>query len=53
MKAKHLCLKCGYKWESSPGPHNSCPECGHLYIEWLNYEEMKNKWDQEGIYEKL
>ena len=38
--AKNLCLKCKYEWEDRPGPHTKCPVCGHLYVKWLNYEEM-------------
>ena len=40
MLAKHLCLKCGYKWEEVHRP-TQCPKCDHLYVKWLNYEEMR------------
>jgi len=44
MKAKFKCLKCGVEWESGPGP-TQCFHCGHLYVKWLNYEEMRKYWD--------
>jgi hypothetical protein len=37
VNAKYKCLKCGLEYESDPGP-TQCPSCGHLYIDWLNYE---------------
>ena len=46
MKAKHKCLKCNFYWESEPGP-TDCPMCGHKYVKWLNYEEMREKWNEE------
>lgn len=39
MYAKFKCLKCGYKYLSKPGP-TKCPKCNHLYVKWINYEEM-------------
>ena len=44
--AKHKCLRCSYRWESIPGP-TQCPICGHLYVKWINYEEMRKKWNEE------
>ena len=48
MRAKFQCLKCLYTWESKPGP-TTCPICEHLYVKWLNYEELYklvfSKWD--------
>jgi len=46
MLAKFMCLKCFYKWEDNPGP-TQCPSCNHLYVKWLNYEEMRKQWDLE------
>ena len=40
MKARYRCLKCNYKYEGEPGP-TQCPECKHLYIKWVNYEEWR------------
>lgn len=46
MKAKYKCLRCRHKFEGEPGPvqrakdiETACPKCGHLYLEWLNYEK--------------
>ena len=43
MLGKHLCLKCGHRWEAVHGPQD-CPKCGHLYVKWLNYDEMRKKY---------
>lgn len=40
MKARFRCDRCGYEFEGKQGPHNFCLKCGHLWVEWLNYEEM-------------
>lgn len=45
MLAHFKCLKCGYEWDSNPGP-TQCPKCGHLYVKWVNYEEMRKMWDE-------
>jgi rubrerythrin len=36
MLAEYECLKCGFLYESFPGP-TQCPRCNHLYIKWHNY----------------
>lgn len=41
-QAKYECLKCKHTWEDEPGPVE-CPLCGHLYVSWINYEELKKK----------
>lgn len=41
MLAKFKCLKCNYFYEDRPRP-TQCPKCGHLYVKWLNYDEMYN-----------
>lgn len=46
MNAKHRCCGCEYEWESGPGP-TQCPRCGHLYVKWLNYEEMREVWNEQ------
>jgi len=45
MKAEYKCLKCGYQYKGFPGP-TQCPKYNHLYIKWLNFEDMKKKWDK-------
>lgn len=42
MNAKYQCEKCKFKYEHKPYP-TQCPKCGHLYVKWLNYEEMNKK----------
>ena len=40
MVCKYKCMKCGYYFEKEkPGP-TECPNCGHLYVDWLNYVEV-------------
>lgn len=37
----YKCMKCDHYFEKEkPGP-TECPNCGHLYVEWLNYKEVK------------
>lgn len=38
--AEFLCLKCHFTYKAKPGP-TSCPNCGHLYIKWLNHKEIE------------
>ena len=40
MKAEFRCLDCGHEYEDEPGP-TACPECGHIYVEWVNYGEWR------------
>lgn len=47
MLAKFKCLKCLLWWKSKPGP-TQCPVCGHLYVKWENYEEMRKEWNKNG-----
>ena len=46
MLAHYCCLRCYYDWESPPR-QTQCPICGHLYVKWLNYEEMRKVWNEE------
>lgn len=42
MNAHYRCWSCRYEWQAPPGPQNDgCPRCGHLYMTWLNFDEMK------------
>jgi len=43
MLAKFKCLECDCHWQSYPGP-TQCPKCAHLYVKWINYEEMRKEW---------
>ena len=40
--AEYKCLKCSFEYKDKPGP-TTCPVCGHLYVKWTNYEEVKGK----------
>ena len=37
--AKYRCRKCKHEYECLAGP-TQCPLCQHMYVDWLNYEEM-------------
>ena len=39
LVAEFLCLSCAREW-SRPQGATCCPGCGHLYVEWTNYETM-------------
>jgi rubrerythrin len=47
MKAKNRCLRCNSHWEGTHGSDTKCPYCGHLYVKWENYEEMRKVWNEE------
>ncbi len=36
---KYKCLKCSHEYEHPVRP-TECPVCGHLYVKWLNYNEL-------------
>jgi len=36
-------------WTTKPHP-SICPECGHYYIDWLNYRETYGKLSMEELY---
>ena len=40
--AKYRCKSCHSEWEDYSGP-TECPVCRHLYVDWLNYEELSKK----------
>lgn len=43
MKALYKCVKCGYEYESLLPRSAQCPKCQNLYVEWVNYDEWRNK----------
>ncbi len=45
MLAKFMCLRCGCTWENIPGP-TQCSICDHIYVKWINYEEMREIWNK-------
>ncbi len=34
--AQYECTVCQVNWQQERGP-TQCPQCGHLYVRWLNY----------------
>lgn len=45
-KAEYRCVACKQRFDVMQGPgsdphvHPSCPKCGHLWVEWLNYRTL-------------
>ena len=37
---KFKCSHCEHEFEEEIGPVR-CPQCGHIYVTWLNYEELR------------
>ena len=49
---KYKCLKCEFEYEH-PVHTTQCPKCGHLYVKWLNYDELfGDRVLEEEYYEK-
>ncbi len=47
IKPQYICLECNYEFERElPGP-TQCPRCGHLYVKWLNYEQMRPLFEED------
>ena len=40
IKAEYKCLKCGCKWKEVLRGPTQCPMCNHLYVKWVNYQEL-------------
>ena len=47
VAAHYRCLseKCGHEYLGAPGPQQrpdggGCPKCGHLYLKWVNCNQM-------------
>ena len=50
--AKFRCVKCRFEWsqdrpscrsyttDEAAKMNHPCPRCGHLYVKWLNYDEV-------------
>ena len=36
---KYKCMKCGFEYKH-PVRQTQCPKCKHLYVKWLNYDEL-------------
>ena len=45
--AEYKCCKCDYEYNGKPGP-TQCPRCSHLYVKWINFEELRKKWNKES-----
>ena len=40
-KASYQCMKCFYEWDAFPGPV-TCPMCQDVYVNWTNFQELKD-----------
>lgn len=43
MKVKYKCLKCEYEYELDEPEFTQCYKCLHLWVEWVNYTEWREK----------
>ncbi len=42
------CLKCGFEWKNELLPFGTtCFRCTYKYVKWLNYDQLREKWDFE------
>ena len=48
MQAHFKCLRCGYEYWREPEP-TQCPHCYHLYVKWINYEDLRKIWNKDGF----
>jgi hypothetical protein len=58
MIGKFNCLKCDYVWDSSFLGPQVCPVCAHVYVKWLNYNELfpernPHSYNYEGLREEV
>jgi len=40
--ARNRCCQCGHEWQDRPmgyAQHHTCPKCGSVYWEWLDYRK--------------
>ena len=40
MNCKYRCQQCKYEFEEEKPGQVTCPKCGHLYIDWLNFKAV-------------
>lgn len=47
-QAHYECVRCKHKFVVAQGSgHNNpkqCPKCQHLWVKWLDYEELKQRF---------
>jgi len=48
--AQYRCLTCSYEWHKTPDSGNpsnvtlpTCPKCGALYLEWIDFEGWRER----------
>jgi uncharacterized Zn finger protein (UPF0148 family) len=39
-KSQYRCQKCKFKFERDKPGQVMCPACGHIYVDWINYEKV-------------
>lgn len=47
------CTKCKRVYHDFPGPHNQCPKCGCLYVEWLGFAKWLGSDSRSDKYRKV
>lgn len=38
IACKYKCLQCHYEWTLPNPKASNCLSCGHVYVQWLNYD---------------
>lgn len=53
-KAIYKCKSCKHIFSQAPGilvwgkDQGACPVCGHLYCDWLNFDEWQKEYENEN-----
>ena len=47
--AVYKCNKCNHTFAKDPGPvTGGCPKCKGEYLIWINYDQWKESYDNQG-----
>lgn len=41
--AEYKCLGCEAEFSETPNSSTKCPKCGHLYVKWVNFDELRKQ----------
>lgn len=47
---KYRCVKCQFEFSTKLGGPVECFECGSLYVQWLNFDEIVTKEEIKKLY---
>lgn len=52
MTCSYRCLACAHEWRDLPGMA-TCPNCGHLYVLWKNFEAWLCAPERTAAYRRV